>query len=90
MMSDVLAILFCVYVMSLAFCGLTVSLNVFDDAEFGNHTHLCLCFCPIVNTIFALYIIFWILISIPKQLYYVVCTAIKGLSIIKKRPKLWK
>ena len=90
MMSDILVILFCVYVMSIVSCGLTVALDVFDDATFGSDEHLCLCLCPIINTIFALYIIFWVLVSVPKQIYKVICTAIKGLLIIKKRPKLWK
>lgn len=90
MMSDILVIVFCMYVMSIACCGLTIALDIFDDTTFGNFEHLCLCFCPIVNTIFAMYIIFWLLISIPKCMYNVICTAIKGLSIIKKRPKLWK
>ena len=88
MASDILGIVFCVYVMSIAFCGLTVALDIFDDTTFGNNEHLCLCFCPIVNTIFALYIIFWTLASVPKLIYKVICTAIKGLSIIKKRPKI--
>ena len=90
MMSDILVIVLCVYVMSIVSCGLTIALDIFDDTTFGSVEHLCLSFCPIINTIFALYIIFWLLISIPKYMYNVICTSIKGLSIIKKRPKLWK
>lgn len=90
MLSNIIAICFFVYVLSLSCCGFTIPFDIFDDIDFGSKEHLCLCFCPIVNTIFALYIIFWLLISIPKCLYNVICTAIRGLTITKKRPNLWK